>query len=115
MTKWILALAAMMAVSGVSASTVRAAEIKEWTFMVYLNGDNNLDPYGTIDMGEMARVGSDANVNIVVLRDTPELTVSSKIYFIEKGNQVVVKDYGRNIDMGDWHNVVEFYKFVQAN
>lgn len=39
---------------------------KKWTVMVYLNAANNLEPFGVEDMNEMERVGSDANVNIVV-------------------------------------------------
>ena len=38
----------------------------EWTFMVYLDGDNNLESFAIGDFLEMASVGSDANVNIVV-------------------------------------------------
>lgn len=41
----------------------------EWTFMVYLDADNNLEGAGIEDFLEMSSVGSDANVNIVVLFD----------------------------------------------
>jgi hypothetical protein len=40
-----------------------------WTFMVYLDGDNNLEAAAIIDMNEMESVGSTSNVNIVVQFD----------------------------------------------
>ncbi|HPC02508.1 MAG TPA: clostripain-related cysteine peptidase [Syntrophales bacterium] len=39
---------------------------RSWTFMVYLGADNNLSSAGVSDLNEMAKVGSDENVNIVV-------------------------------------------------
>jgi len=88
---------------------------KEWTFLVFLNGDNNLDSYGTADMLEMMQVGSTDQVNILVLRDTRDEDVSSKIFLINKFTKAVVKDYGKNIDMGDWKNLVEFFNFAAEN
>ena len=49
-----------------AATSVNAAE---WTFMVYLDGDNNLEPAAIKDFLEMSEVGSDDNVNILVLMD----------------------------------------------
>jgi hypothetical protein len=40
-----------------------------WTFMVYLDADNNLEPDGITDFLEMASVGSSDEVNIVVQMD----------------------------------------------
>ncbi|MCK4760855.1 MAG: hypothetical protein KAW12_01555 [Candidatus Aminicenantes bacterium] len=40
-----------------------------WTFMIYLDADNNLESAGIDDFLEMAAVGSTANVNIVVQFD----------------------------------------------
>ena len=44
-------------------------EGKEWTIMVYLDGDNNLDDAGVEDMEEMETVGSNDYFDIVVLFD----------------------------------------------
>ena len=41
----------------------------QWTFMVYINGDNNLESAGINDFLEMAQVGSDDDVDIVVQFD----------------------------------------------
>ncbi|EFO81226.1 FHA domain containing protein [Oscillochloris trichoides DG-6] len=40
-----------------------------WTVMVYLDGDNNLESDALTDFAEMARVGSDDQINIVVQLD----------------------------------------------
>lgn len=40
-----------------------------WTFMVYLDADNNLEPAGINDFNEMAGVGSSPQVNILVQMD----------------------------------------------
>jgi hypothetical protein len=41
----------------------------EWTFMVYLDGDNNLEGAGIDDFMEMSSVGSNSDVNILVQLD----------------------------------------------
>ena len=41
----------------------------DWTFMVYLDADNNLENAGIDDFLEMSSVGSDSHVNIVVQFD----------------------------------------------
>lgn len=41
----------------------------EWTVLVFMNGDNNLEEYMLRDLREMAKVGSTDKVNIVVQLD----------------------------------------------
>lgn len=53
--------------SGYKPFTIKTP--KQWTFMVYLAADNDLERYGIDDFLEMATVGSSANVNIVVQFD----------------------------------------------
>lgn len=42
---------------------------KDWTVMVYMDGDNNLEPEAIKDLNEMERVGSTDRVNVVVQID----------------------------------------------
>ncbi len=42
---------------------------KEWTVMVYMDGDNDLEPFAIDAFNLMERVGSDSNINIIVLFD----------------------------------------------
>lgn len=48
---------------------VEIEEGAKWTFMVYLDADNNLESAGIDDFLEMATVGSSSDVNIVVQMD----------------------------------------------
>ncbi len=50
-----------------------------WTFMVYLDGDNNLESAAIDDFLEMAEVGSDINVNIIVQMDRVSFEVLDAI------------------------------------
>ncbi|MEW6708524.1 MAG: clostripain-related cysteine peptidase [Candidatus Riflebacteria bacterium] len=96
-----------------SFSSVNAAPpVKEWTLAVFLNADNNLDPFGVEDQQEMARVGSSDFLNIVSLIDREH--GPAQINYIEKNNIKKVKDMGE-MDMGDYRQLVNFMKFVKEN
>jgi hypothetical protein len=43
---------------------------KPWTFLVYVAGDNDLDPNGVQDLKEMKRVGTNAVINVVAQFDS---------------------------------------------
>ena len=45
----------------------------DWTFMVYLNGDNNTEASAVNDFLKMAHIGSTADVNVVVQFDRSPL------------------------------------------
>jgi hypothetical protein len=51
------------------ATSANAQAVAEWTILVFMNGDNNLERYAIVDFAEMARVGSTDKVNIVVQFD----------------------------------------------
>ena len=59
-------LAALPAFAGESGSD---DGIAEWTFIIYMDGDNNLEGAAVADFNELEIAGSTANVNIVVLFD----------------------------------------------
>lgn len=107
----VLALAFVMAL-GFAAHAEEEAAMKEWTFMCFLNADNNLDPFGVQDLNEMKKVGSTDKVNIVVLIDREK--GPAKLLYIEKGKEVVLKEMGE-IDMGDWKQLVWFVKYCKDN
>jgi len=49
---------------------VAAQGLKTWTYLVYLDGDNNLDTWGDYSLNLMKNgVTDDANVNVIVLYD----------------------------------------------
>ena len=98
--------------SAATQAKAKKAAMKEWTFAVFLNADNNLDRFGVEDQEEMSRVGSNENVNIVTLIDREK--VPAQINYIEKGNIKKLKDMGE-LDMGDYKELVKFAKFVKEN
>jgi len=52
-----------------AALAICSAVATDWTFMVYLDGDNNLEGAGIDDINEMEMVGSNDDIKIVVLFD----------------------------------------------
>ena len=86
----IAATALMLSISAASSfaaapakKPAKKAAVKEWTFAVFLNADNNLDEFGVEDQEEMSRVGSNENLNIVTLIDREN--GPARINYIEKG------------------------------
>ena len=98
----------------------RAAEpMREWTFLVFLNGHNNLDSFGAMDLNEMEKVGSSANVNVVVQWASAANKTTKRLY-VKKDNDPknvtspVLMEMPRQ-DMGDYRNLVEFARWGMAN
>lgn len=103
-------LVAVFVLAWMVQGVVLAAE-KEWTFMVFINADNNLDEYGVLDQEEMARVGSSDRLDIVTLID--RYAGPATMNHIEKGRITKLSDEGE-LDMGDWRELVRFAKTAMA-
>ncbi len=98
-----------------STAAVQASE-KEWTIMVFLNADNNLESFGFMDMQEMEKVGSTKDVNVVVQFD-PISPRGSQRVLVEKSTKPYSKtnEYHSTVleempeqDMGDYKTFVDF-------
>ena len=85
---------------------------KAWTIMVYLDADNNLSSYGTKDIQEMQQVGSDSNINIVVLWDNSASTHG--YYYVQSGSSVLLQDVGE-VNMGDPATAKNFIAYAKQN
>lgn len=59
----------------------------EWTFLVYMNGDNDLEPWALADVNEMEAVGSSDRINIVIQLDR------SPDYATEDGDWTTARRY----------------------
>jgi hypothetical protein len=94
---------------------VEDPNLPEWTWMVYLNADNNLEGDGYDDLHEMQAVGSTAKVNIVVLMDTTtgDGGVGRKLY-VTKGGATTIASLGE-IDMGVPQTLADFGTWVVDN
>ena len=96
----------------------------QWTFMVYMAADNNLEGAGIDDFLEMAAAGSDANLNIVVQFDRIPGYDSSygnwtttKRFVITPG---MTPDPANGIDigeanMGDPQTAIDFIQWARAH
>ena len=71
----------------------------EWTVMVYLDADNNLESAGIDDINEMEMVGSTADVNILIQVDRIPHSV------LAANNEGSVDDTSN----GDWTNTRRYY------
>lgn len=67
------------------ATTAPAAAEADWTIMVYMAGDNDLDDFGADDIREMKKAGSTDRVHILVQRDTAARGIPAYRYRVQKG------------------------------
>ncbi|OQA79003.1 MAG: Clostripain precursor [bacterium ADurb.Bin243] len=111
-------IVALMAVV-MMASTVFAAEKAQWTMMVFINADNNLDRFGVIDVQEMEKAGLSKDVNIVVQLD--RFNKETRRYDVTgRAADAKADDWGLTsnmvqkmgeVDMGDYKEMVNFVKW----
>lgn len=58
---------ALFSVTAITAhAEIKAPASKAWTILVFLNANNNLDPFSYLNLNEMEMVGSTDQVNVVV-------------------------------------------------
>jgi len=94
-------------------AAARPTASAEWTFLVYLDADNNLDYYGYLDIAEMERIGSADAVNVVVLWDRYD----GPAYLVKilPGSYQVVDGFalnGREVNMGAESTLKAFVDFA---
>jgi hypothetical protein len=90
----------------------KQAQMKPWTFMVYMAGDNNLEPDGVKDLKEMKKVGSTNDVNVIAQFDRAT-GHACKRYYLRKGGQAsadAVATVGK-VNTGDPKNLMDFIKW----
>ena len=72
-------------------------ETKDWTFMVYLDADNNLERDGIGDINEMEMEGSDSNINVIVQIDRISGYDASNGDWTGAKRYNIIKDYDSNV------------------
>jgi hypothetical protein len=90
---------------------------KQWTVMVYLAGDNNLDSAGVIDLKEMKKVGSTDRINVIAQFDRQGRGLSTNRYYIRKGSTLpkdIVGSLGET-NMGDPRVLEDFIQWGVKN
>lgn len=89
---------------------------KPWTVMVYMAGDNSLDPEGVEDLKEMKKVGSTDKLNIIAQFDRASGHVARR-YYLRKGGIVTgdaVASLG-SVNTGDPKFLNDFIKWGIKN
>jgi hypothetical protein len=89
-----------------------SAQTAEWTFMIYVCADNDLESSWAPDLEELESVGSTAAVNFVALVDLASEDGSELIY-IEQGTHTVVETYSEQ-NLGDPQVAINFITTVQS-
>ncbi|HIH95928.1 MAG TPA: hypothetical protein HA348_00305 [Thermoplasmata archaeon] len=117
----LLAFFVMAAISIPSGS--KEAGKAEWTFMVFLNADNNLYEAALWDINEMETAGSTSDVNIIVLLDGPENGDSSILRVVNDDDEETIHSFpvddrgkvikGYEVNMGDPSTLKRFVKWVK--
>lgn len=70
---------------------------KPHTFMVFMERNNELDSFGTLNIKQMKAVGSNENVNIVVYMHCQENnTKKAKVLFIKKNEAILLQETPEN-------------------
>ncbi|MFS4459615.1 clostripain-related cysteine peptidase [Bdellovibrio sp. HCB2-146] len=101
------------------ASISQAAEVKEWNFLVFINGVNNLDRFGKMNINQMEEVGSSDKMNILVQWGSLANPNTTRL-LVQKDNDKtnvtspIVQNLG-NVDMGDYRELIRFVEWAQQN
>ena len=85
---------------------------KKWTVLVYLAGDNNLDEDGARDLAEMAKVGSNNDINIVAQFDRAGDVGTQRLYITKGGGypRDSIENLGET-NTGDPKVLIDFLKW----
>lgn len=93
--------------------TSEAKDMKEWTFLVFMNGHNSLSRYVDSNLAAMEQVGSTEDINIVVQAASEKRAETERIY-IGKDGQKIIQKFPR-VDMGDYKELKKFIEWAVVN
>jgi hypothetical protein len=118
----VLLLTQMVSAAAASpAHKGKPPEPAQWTLMVYIVGDNNLDEYVPLDIEtELAPTGSNADVSVVVLADRAATAEWSQtlLFYVEQGMEATpayaAADWGE-MNMGDPQTLIDFVQWTQKH
>lgn len=124
MKKLSLLLAIALIALFANFSQAQQVETKKWTFMVFINGDNNLDRFGVLDIQEMEKAGISKDINIVVEIDRGYGKPARRYDVTGRAADAKADDWGicaknvgdlGEIDSGDYKEVVNYVNWVKQN
>jgi Clostripain family len=95
-----------------------AQAVKEWTFLLFLNGHNNLSDFGAMNIKDMEKTGSTKDLNIVVEWGHTDSNLTHRLLVKKSNDPTKVKSpilmSMKDRDMGDYKNLVDFVKWGVA-
>ena len=108
----IVVLSSLALLPMLDADGAQEGNVAKWTFMVYLDSDNNLESAGIEDMNEMEMIGSTDEVNIIVQMDRWETEESDddtsngdwkgcKRFRVEKDGDTSIINSPELMDLGE--------------
>ena len=84
------------------------AKLEEWTIMIFMNADNNLEGFAVGNINELEQVGSSENVNVIVQLDrSPDYDASNgdwsttKRFYVNKDNNTEAINSRELSDLGE--------------
>lgn len=95
----------------------KAPTKRNWTIMVYLAGDNNLDDAGVVDIKEMKTVGTNDKIAVLVQFDRAGANTQTVRYCLKKGTPLAkdaVQSLGET-NMGDPKVLEDFVTWGATN
>ncbi len=108
-----IALTAALILSGFATAVSAKPSKVSWTFMVYLDADNNLDPYGPLNIQQMSNgLTPEADINVIVLMD--RLEQPAYLYKVTHSKVEVVLSL-EEVDMGSPETLSWFVKYTLKN
>ena len=107
-------------VAGVAMTAGAApAAQKEWTFLLFLNGHNNLSSYGDMNIKDMEKSGSTDQVNMVVEWGQTSDNINRRMLIQKSTNPSKVTSPSlmdiKDVDMGDYKALVDFVRWGAEN
>jgi len=97
----------------------KSTEPKEWTFLLFLNGHNNLSSFGDMNIKDMEKSGSNDQVNLVVEWGRADSDLTSRLLVQKSTDSTKVTSpilmNLKDRDMGDYKNLVDFVKWGVDN
>jgi len=102
---------------------------KDWTLLVYINGDNDLETCALSDFNEMEQIGSPSNTNVVVMLDRRPGGDDSQGDWFDTRRYYIIQDSDVNsmssmpliplwdstqyeeLNMGDPNTMVDFFEW----
>lgn len=84
---------------------------REWTFMVYLAGDNNLENHGRADLLEMKQVGSSRQVAVVAQFDRMSEGATRR-YYLRRGGKLEDDVVGPELGETNTGDPYELERFI---